>query len=311
MSRRLLVTAAAIAVMLGWASTGRAAILVNDTWLDGTRTDPAAPTYSEAGTDSDTDGNLESAWYRGGAGTFDPVGAGGPLRGAGYGGSSASWTTYFTAEGSEVNLTQPGHQLKVTWQFTTGDVNASNTSNNFRLALVDSPAVGRLGADGSPGSHAYTGYGMLNNMGETFDRAIPLQMYERTNPSGAILSAGAEWTAVGPGASSDGAVGFADNTAYTIEWTITRNAAANLDVVATITGGNINGTGSVAVTALNVAPDGGSYKFDTFSLRPSNEATTSTQFDTTLLRVEFIPEPASAGMMSLVGLAGLALRRRS
>ena len=56
--------------------------LVNDTWLDGTRTDPASPTYAENngifGGDADLDGNLESAWFRGGAGTFDPVGAGGP-----------------------------------------------------------------------------------------------------------------------------------------------------------------------------------------------------------------------------------------
>ena len=64
----------------------RAAILVNDTWIDGTRTDPTAVNgYAEndgvAGTDADADGNLESAWFRGGNGTLGPVSAGGPLRG--------------------------------------------------------------------------------------------------------------------------------------------------------------------------------------------------------------------------------------
>ena len=49
------------------AVTSRAAIVVNDTWQDGTRTDPAAPTYSENGTDSDADGNIESAWFNAGS----------------------------------------------------------------------------------------------------------------------------------------------------------------------------------------------------------------------------------------------------
>ena len=52
-------------------------------WM-GTRTDPASPISSENGVDLDLDGDLESAWYRGGAGTdqafLEPVGPGGPLR---------------------------------------------------------------------------------------------------------------------------------------------------------------------------------------------------------------------------------------
>src|SRR5579871_2585169 len=47
----------------GIVAHGYAVTLVNDTWQDGTRTDPAAPVYSEDGTDSDGDGDLESAWY--------------------------------------------------------------------------------------------------------------------------------------------------------------------------------------------------------------------------------------------------------
>ncbi len=129
-----------------------AVFIVNDTWQDGTRTDPAQPTYSENGTDSDSDGDLESAWYQGGDGTLDPVGAGGPLRAAfssATSGSSASWTTYFTPEGSGVNLANPGDQLKVTWVFTPTNVNASNSSQNLRIALADSPAAARLDADGA------------------------------------------------------------------------------------------------------------------------------------------------------------------
>ena len=70
-----------MSAMLLRIATVNAAIIVNDTWKDGTDSDPASPVYSEYGVDSDADGDLESAWYQGGAGTLDPVGAGGPQRG--------------------------------------------------------------------------------------------------------------------------------------------------------------------------------------------------------------------------------------
>src|SRR5215213_8534682 len=105
-----------VATVMGLLTlSGRASVLVNDTWLDGTDTDPASPVYSDNGVDADLDGNLESVWYQGGVGTLDPVGAGGPLRGtlpAG-GASSASWTTHFTPESGQVTLAQ-GETLRVT-----------------------------------------------------------------------------------------------------------------------------------------------------------------------------------------------------
>jgi hypothetical protein len=292
-------------------SSANAALIVNDTWQDGTRTDPASPTYSENGTDSDSDGDLESAWFRGGAGTFDPVGAGGPLRGTGFGGSSASWSTYFTPEGSEVDLANAGDAIRVTWVFTTGNVNATNGSQNFRIALVNAPSASRIVADGTPGGAAYTGYALFGNMGETLGHASPFPLKERINTS-ALLSASGDWSAnLGTVGGTNGNTGYADNTQYTLEWTITRNAADNLDIVATMTGGNINGTGSMTASVLNTAPNGGSYKFDLFGLRPSNSTTTADTFDTNLFRVEFIPEPTSLVLMGLGGLAlGWAARRR-
>lgn len=311
MSRRSLKLTLAFAMAFVCAVTGRAAVLVNDTWIDGTDSDPASPTFSENGVDGDADGNLESVWFKGGAGTLDPVGPGGPERGSGFGGSSASWTTYFTPEGSEVNLTQTGDSLKLTWQFTTGDVNASNSSQNFRIALVDSPAVARVNADGSPGSAAYTGYGMFNNMGETFNRSNPIQIVQRAGASGALLSGSGDWASVGTFGGASGNTGFADNTQYTLVWTITRNASNNLDLTATFSGGNINGSGSVVATASDVAPNNGGFKFDTFGIRPTNETTTSTVFDTNLFKVEFnrVPEPASAALLVMAGLAIVRRRR--
>jgi pectate lyase len=266
----------------------RAAILVNDTWLDGTRTDPASPVYSENGTDTDADGDLESVWYRGGSsGTLDPVGTGGPLRGSGFGAGSASWTTYFTPESSPVTLTGAGDQLKVTWVFTPTGVNASNTSQNFRMAVVDTPSDSRLTSDGSPGTAIYPGYGMFMNFGQLFNHSHPFQLMTRTNTSTALLSGSGAWKGVADGATR-GNRGYDSGTQYTFVMTVTRNATNGLAVVATMTGGNINNSG-VASNSYTDAPNNGSYSFDTFSLRPSDTNTTAEIFDTSLFKVEFIP----------------------
>src|SRR5438105_2997160 len=78
----------------GLAAPARAATIVSDTWQDSSRSEPAAPTYSEYGTDSDADGNIESAWFINspsvaitpGHMTITP-----PT-------TSQNWTTYYTPE---------------------------------------------------------------------------------------------------------------------------------------------------------------------------------------------------------------------
>src|SRR4051794_1692217 len=110
---------AMLTATLGVGALAHGGVVVNDTWLDGTRTDPAAPTYSENGVDSDGDLNIESAWFQGGDGTLDPTAPGGPLRGAFTNStitSSASWTTYFSPEAGQITLGQ-GDKLRVTWKF--------------------------------------------------------------------------------------------------------------------------------------------------------------------------------------------------
>lgn len=303
-----------LAVAASFTATASAAvILVNDTWLDGTDSDPST-FQSEYGADLDSDGNLESAWYVGGGGTLDPAAAGGPLAMTLGSSGSSSWTTYFTPEGKEVELLQAGDQVKVTWVFTTGDVNATNGSQNMRIALVDSPAASRLAADGAPGSADYSGYGMFINFSETTGRSSPFRLVERAAGSSAMLSSSGSWPSVADASGfGDGAVNYADDTQYTFEMTITRNASNLLDVVASMTGGNINGTGSVSVSANDLAPNKGSFKFDTFSLRPSDAATTATFFNTSLFRVEApVPEPATLALFGLGAvLASGLVRRRS
>jgi hypothetical protein len=321
----LLFSVAGLIAFLSSPPSATAATIVNDTWLDATDIDPASPTYSEAGADADFDGNLESAWFQGGVGTLDPVGAGGPLRGdlTALGTSSASWTTYFTPEGSEINLANTGDKLRVTWVFTPRNVNitaaggepGSNTSQNFRFALVDT-VVGtgstRASANGSLLAAAYTGYAVLANMGTTLGNSNPFQLRERTlmTPGNLLNTSGDFGNVLGNGATTNNH-GYDGGTQYTMVWEATRNGAG-LDLDVRITGGTLDNDGEARVTVNDPSANGGSFKFDTFGIRPSGATTTAEFLDTSLFRVEFIPvpEPASAVLWGLAAMALAAATRR-
>ena len=274
-----------LTLMFGVAAPSHATVLVNDTWQDGTRTDPASPVYSENGTDTDSDGNLESAWFSGGTGASATASTGHLV--FTMGSSAGSWTTYFTPEASPVTLGGTGDQLKITWVFTPSGVNANNTSQGFPIALVDTPSAQRISSDTSPGSAAYTGYGVFMNMGQTLNHAHPFQLMARSG-SAAFLSDSGQWTGLADGATS-GNHGYDSGTQYTFVMTVTRNAANGLDVVATMTGGTLNSSGVASASFTDATPNGSSYTFDTFGLRPNTVAKSASSFDTTLFKVEFIP----------------------
>ncbi len=309
-TRSLYLIVLAITAMCVLALASHAQVLVSNTFNTGFDDYPASPTYSEMGVDSNSSGDLESAWFQGGAGTLNPVVAGGPERGdlTGTVGTSASWTTYFTPEASPLTLAIAGDMLKVTWVFTLSGVNVGNTSQNFRLALVDTPSAARLAANGAPGIAAYTGYAMFMNMGPTLGNSNPFQLREFGVASGALLGTSGNWLALTNNVAS-GATGYAAGTPYTYTMTLTRNGGGGLDIVSTMSGGSFNGTGTGTDTFTDSTPSG--FTYDTFSLRPSGESTTASIFDTSLFQVEFIaiPEPSTMALVAF-GLAGLLVSRR-
>src|SRR5256885_12702370 len=92
-----------------FANPAAAVLIVNDTWQDATRTDPAAPVYSENGINLDPaqDSDLESAWYRTGTGSTTTMSAGHMVNNPSSG-SSMSLTTYVTPEAAPISLTNVG-----------------------------------------------------------------------------------------------------------------------------------------------------------------------------------------------------------
>ena len=297
MKRLTLVLSAAALSSLTLSSYGQ---LVNDTWLDGTRTDPA--TYSEMGVDGDLDGNIESRWF---GSTLTP--STGHLVGAVGATSSSSWTTYFTdTAANAVNLANVGDSMTVTWVFTPTGVTAQNSSQGFHLGLVQSPAAGRLAADGTPANQVYAGYGIFMNMGTTLGRANGdnFDIMEWAVPGGAnnFLSTSAAWSKIGAGDGALAGTGFVDGTQYTLTIQL-QHVATGLQLDASLAGGSINGTGLMSASFLDTTVS--SYIFDTYGMRPTAGSVAATSFDFTQFQVQVsqVPEPAVTGMLG-VGLLG-------
>ncbi len=318
MSKLLRLSVSAAVLMFLFAAQASAVIVVSDAFRDANRTQPAAPTYSENGVDSDADGDIESAWYRTGTGSTASVTAGHFVTTAGTG-SSMTMTNYFTPEVAPVTLTNVGDSIVVAWTFKTGIVSTTSTGNqDLRIGLLNSPtAASRVSTDTSPGNFLYSGYAsFLNFRGGTLGNATPMRTMEWINPAAsAILGTAGNYGIVGTGATAvvGTTPGYADNTTYTFTMSVTKTAAG-ADISQSMVGGMLNTSGTLALLVSDAAPQ--PLLFDTFVVRPGTPELTSTFFDTTMFQVEFIagtaiPEPALLPVLAagLLGLTAVVRRR--
>jgi len=286
-------------------------VLVNDTWNDATRSDPAAPTYAEntggQGTDADTDGNLESAWFKGGSGNLFPtVGTLVMSNGA----ASTSYTTYFTPEATPKDISLQGEAFRVTWVFHVRGLNSNNgTSQGFPIGILNSPSYTRLTNDGSPSqSTEYKGYAIYMNFNSVLRANNAFELDEYNGLDTQILNSKSAWSFLANGATS-GATGYANSQTYTFVISFTHNASDGMDIVASMIGDNLGGVGYFAVSATDASPQ--SWTYDTVYLRASAASNTATFFDTYLFRVEEIPEPSTLVLAGVgLGLVIAVIRRR-
>jgi hypothetical protein len=295
----------ALTAVCAVAMSSHAQIIVNDTWADGNRTS----------TGPDGSG-IDSQWFSS-SGAALTVPAAGDMRAAIPAGS-LSETTYFASQ----TLANTGDELMFTWVFTpNGTLNGVNTSQAFNLAVVNGAT--HLSADGaSPASQVYAGYAMYMNLSPTFGNAsaFALREWNLGATAGNLLSTAGNWGANGVASANlaNGAVngnqGFDTGIPYTLVMTLTRNASSGLDIVSTMTGGNINGTGTVTDSVTDASPN--AFTYDTFALRQTGSASGAAQIDITQFKVEFlttsVPEPTTLALagFGLLGLAGYRRMRR-
>lgn len=322
MEKRLYLTALAVTASCALALPSRATVLVNDTWLDGTRTDPASSTYAEnngvTANDADADGNLESAWFKGGTSTLAVTnpGTGNVMEGVTTA-SSTHWFTYFTQPSTKVTLANPGDELKLTWVFTPTTI-GSGVSQALPIALASNPSA-RVAGDGTLPTGLFSGYSMFLNFSSTLSGSAFALKEWATTASGSLLGTAANWGANGVSAGTlingggSGNTGYVSGQQYTFVFDLQLDpgGSGNLIVNSSMTGGLLNNGGVLSVTYTDASPN--SLSYDIFAVRPANAASTAAIFDTSLFKVEIIPEP-STFMLAGSGLAlmmALIRRRRS
>jgi len=287
-------------IVLG-AHLAPAQTYVNDSWLDGTRNDPASPTYSEYGIDGDLDLNLESVWYGNSSSLSSSVGH---LIGT-TAATSRQWLTHFTPS-SPLSLANIGDSIKITLNFTPTTILA-NANRNMRFGLFNYSAGTRLTTDATPGGANVTGYSAFINFAPTFGTSNPLQVSERTNPSSTDLQGTTgDFTLLGSGG-ANGGTGFTSGAAYRLEFIVTRLGATTVSNSVTF----FDSLNAVLVTASGVDATG-VLGFDTFAMRPANTTSTAATFDFTQFKVEYfgaVPEPTTLSLTG-IALAIWACRRR-
>ncbi len=272
--KRILRVVPVLAVLVGLASPGSAAVLFDDTWADGTRTNQNLP--------------VKSAWY---ASTGESLTATTNSMTLALEDRAVLAMTFFTSNATSPVQLKVGDTLTASFTLVLDGVAAQNGSLGFRLGLfnfADSTlADKRVSADsfnsGSQGN-GVQGYALFQNMGATFSSVTPMDIRKRTSLTEvSLLGASRAWTSLGsgPGDTSTFA-GFANGTRYILQLTLQRTALNSLTIAATW----LN-TESGATLSTSVIDNGAiNFRFDGIALRPQNAMQSASTITFHEVRVE-------------------------
>jgi hypothetical protein len=299
--------AAIVATSIG-AGSLQAAIIVNDSWADGGRTN---------GADS-----LDSAWYTSANsnGIEVAVGSLGMVTGS----QGRGIHTVFPTQ----NLANVGNKLVATYTFTTPQTIGQLASGAFRVGLFDTLGRAGLEADitassgspsavygwgtgaspAGPGTAGLPGYMLDMDVGTAAeDFSFRSHATDTVTPTGRLMGTTTGFTQISP-TGPDGVYTFASNTSYTGSLTLERINATDMRLTATL--------GAQSHT-LTDAFDSASYGMLAFWANSNVFGTSSTPstadngIDFTNVKIEFVvPEPATLGLAAMGGVVALRRVRR-
>lgn len=284
----------AVVALLGLTLPSYGVVLLDDTWVDGSRTETSLPNESAvwAGTPGSLLVNTGSLVYTNG-------------------GSSQKLWTYFMPNGSPVSL-GVGEQLVATIDFTPRLALYDNGSRSFRVGLFHDPTDPQVAEDvnsdgggtGSPWTDS-TGYGVQLALSTGPNASANANVGKRTDQSNtSLMGSSGAWTFDSGG---DPIINTLD-TLYTITLALDRTAADQMNFTFTIS----DSGGVISTHSITDDPNGsGAFgtdpiatDFDQLFFRFSNNSSTADAIEFSRFMVEYIPEPST---LALAGLAAIGL----
>ncbi|MDW8309391.1 MAG: hypothetical protein RMK20_08465 [Verrucomicrobiales bacterium] len=256
---------------------GRAVVIVDDTWADGSRTNTPISSSNTVWYASTTTSLLVGPNYMLGTNIT----------------SARMWVGYFTEDPASPVTLNDGEMIKVTLVFTPTNVAAwpgSGTARGLRFGLFNYADGGtRLTNDvfsssGGNGGNV-TGYMLNMSFFTNFSVDTPLQILVRTNlPSANLMGTTVDYITLGSGPCClSNQPGFSSGVTYTLEFAVARTNAADVGVYTRISGADQDLQFSIKDTITNY------YKFDTFAIRPNNLAQSADHFTFHQFKVEVLP----------------------